>query len=94
MNRLQANICLICVTLCWSMEVVLYACIPEGVPAFATSVPAVAYAYPDVNVKLFAYIVLGNSTIFPIVLGIPMAIIMQEELGFSPYIEGKQTKDN
>ena len=37
MNRLQANICLLCVTLCWSMEVVLYACIPEGIPSFATA---------------------------------------------------------
>ena len=37
MNRLQANLCLLCVTLCWSAEVVLYACIPKGVPAFATS---------------------------------------------------------
>lgn len=37
MNRLQANICLTCVTLFWSMEVILYACIPEGIPAFATS---------------------------------------------------------
>jgi len=37
MNRLQANLCLLCVTLCWSAEIVLYACIPEGVPAFATS---------------------------------------------------------
>ena len=37
MNRLQANICLLCVTLCWSLEVILYACIPSGVPAFATS---------------------------------------------------------
>ncbi|MBQ4479579.1 MAG: DMT family transporter [Victivallales bacterium] len=37
MNRLQANICLLCVTLCWSMEVVLYACIPEGIPTFATA---------------------------------------------------------
>ena len=37
MNRLQANLCLLCVTLCWSAEVVLYACIPDGVPAFATT---------------------------------------------------------
>ena len=37
MNRLQANVCLLCVTLCWSAEVILYACIPDGVPAFATS---------------------------------------------------------
>ncbi len=37
MNRLQANLCLLCVTLCWSAEVVLYACIPDSVPAFATT---------------------------------------------------------
>ena len=37
MNRLQANLCLICVTLCWSAEIILFACIPAGVPAFATS---------------------------------------------------------
>jgi len=36
-NRLQANLCLVCVTLCWSAEVILYACIPAGVPAFATT---------------------------------------------------------
>ena len=54
--------------------------------------PAVAYAYPDVNAKMFACIVLGNSTIFPIVFGIPMAIILQEELGYSPYIEEELEK--
>lgn len=37
MNRLQANLCLLCVTLCWSAEVVLFGCIPDGVPVFATS---------------------------------------------------------
>ncbi len=37
MNRLQANLCLICVTLYWSAEVILYACIPKGIPLFATS---------------------------------------------------------
>lgn len=37
MNRLQANICLLCVTLCWSAEIILFACIPAGVPAFATT---------------------------------------------------------
>lgn len=36
-NRLQANICLLCVTLCWSSEVILFACIPAGLPAFATT---------------------------------------------------------
>lgn len=37
MNRLQANLCLICVTFYWSAEVILYACIPKGIPLFATS---------------------------------------------------------
>lgn len=37
MNRLQANICLICVTLCWSTEVVIFACIPDNVLPFATT---------------------------------------------------------
>lgn len=37
MNRLQANLCLLCVTLCWSAEIILFACIPPGVPAFATT---------------------------------------------------------
>ncbi len=37
MNRLQANICLICVTLCWSTEVVIFSCIPDNVLPFATT---------------------------------------------------------
>ena len=38
MNRLQANLCLICVTLCWSTEVIIFACIPDSVLPFATTV--------------------------------------------------------
>lgn len=37
MNRLQANICLICVTLCWSTEVIIFACIPKNVLPFSTT---------------------------------------------------------
>lgn len=37
MNRLQANICLICVTLCWSTEVIIFSCIPADVSPFATT---------------------------------------------------------
>lgn len=37
MNKLQANLCLICVTLCWSTEVIIFACIPNDVLPFATS---------------------------------------------------------
>ena len=51
--------------------------------------PAVAYAYPEVNAKFFALSVLGNTSVFPIVFGIPLAIVLQEELGFSPYTDEK-----
>ncbi len=37
MNKLQANICLICVTLCWSTEVIIFSCIPGNVLPFATT---------------------------------------------------------
>ena len=37
MNRLQANLCLICVTMCWSTEVIIFACIPKDVLSFATT---------------------------------------------------------
>ncbi len=37
MNKLQANLCLLCVTLCWSTEVIIYACISDGVSPYATT---------------------------------------------------------
>ena len=37
MNVFQANICLLCVTFCWSTEVILFACIPDTVSPFATT---------------------------------------------------------
>ena len=37
MNKLQANLCLICVTLCWSSEVIIYSCIPSSVLPFTTN---------------------------------------------------------
>lgn len=37
MNKLQANLCLLCVTLLWSTEVVIFACIPDSVLPFATT---------------------------------------------------------
>jgi len=37
MNRLQANLCLICVTLCWSTEVIIFSCIHDSVLPFATT---------------------------------------------------------
>ena len=37
MNKMQANLCLICVTLLWSTEVIIFACIPDTVVPFATT---------------------------------------------------------
>ena len=37
LNKLQANLCLICVTLLWSTEVIIFACIPDSVVPFATT---------------------------------------------------------
>ena len=46
--------------------------------------PSVALVYPDVDIALFAKAVFGNTAIFPIVLGIPLSILLQEEFGFVP----------
>jgi len=37
LNKMQANLCLICVTLLWSTEVIIFACIPDTVVPFATT---------------------------------------------------------
>lgn len=37
MNKLQANLCLVCVTFLWSTEVIIFACIPDSVIPFATT---------------------------------------------------------
>ena len=45
---------------------------------------AVAAAYPDVDVLLFALSVVGNHTVFPVLFGAPIAILLQEEMGKDP----------
>lgn len=46
--------------------------------------PFVALSYPEVDASLFFVTVLINSTAFPIFIGIPLLIFMQDELGFTP----------
>ena len=46
--------------------------------------PFVALSYPEVNATLFFFSVLINSIAFPLLLGIPLIILMQDELGFKP----------
>ncbi len=56
----------------------------SGVLEAAMITPAVAYFYPHENFVEFAGIVLLNDIAFPTLLGIPVIILMQEELGFKP----------
>lgn len=46
--------------------------------------PMVELSYPEVSSTLFAKTVMLNVSVFPIVLGIPLMILMQEELHFTP----------
>lgn len=46
--------------------------------------PSVAISYPEVDFGLFFGMVMINSLAFPILLGIPLLIILQEELGLTP----------
>ena len=43
--------------------------------------PAVALVYPDVDYWLFFLTVILNTSAFPIFLGIPLIIVLQEEVG-------------
>ena len=44
--------------------------------------PSVALVYPEVDWRLFAISVVCNTAVFPILFGIPLIILMKEELGF------------
>lgn len=45
---------------------------------------AVTNANPEIDASLFACRVMFDSSIFPIFMGIPMIMLMQEELGYCP----------
>ena len=44
--------------------------------------PSVAVFYPEVDWKLFFVTVVLNTALFPMFVGIPLTILIQEELGF------------
>jgi energy-coupling factor transport system substrate-specific component len=46
--------------------------------------PSVALVYPEVDALFFAQTVFLNNSLFPILLGIPLSILLQEEFGFRP----------
>jgi energy-coupling factor transport system substrate-specific component len=54
--------------------------------AFETAViaPSVALVYPEIDAVFLARAVFLNTAVFPIVIGIPLSILMQEEFGFVP----------
>lgn len=56
----------------------------SGAMQSAIITPAVALVYPEVDIAFFGWSVLANSTAFPIFFGIPLAILLHEELGFRP----------
>lgn len=48
--------------------------------------PAVKLLYPEIDMLLLFVTILLNGTVFPFMLGIPLMILMQEELGFKPVL--------
>ena len=54
--------------------------------------PAVKMIYPDVSGWVFAITVLLNSSVFALMLGTPLMILMHEELGFKPMPHLKKIK--
>jgi energy-coupling factor transport system substrate-specific component len=63
--------------LAYSVTVILAAVLESVIITWS-----VALIYPDVNWKVFALSVVLNTAVFPIVFGVPLVILMQEELGF------------
>ena len=53
--------------------------------------PAVYMFYPQVDIKMFAFLLLMNHALFPIAIGIPMLILMQEEMEVKP-IQAKKSR--
>ena len=62
----------------FALTVIVCACLQSLIIS-----PAVAGFYPDVDVALFATTVIGNGTLFPIVFGIPLIVVLQEEFGLA-----------
>ena len=46
---------------------------------------AVALVYPEISDELFAKAIFANMTLFPILIGIPVSALLQDEFGFVPH---------
>lgn len=51
--------------------------------------PSVKLIYPEVDIMLLSVTIFLNGSLFPLALGIPLMILMQEELGFNPIERGR-----
>lgn len=54
--------------------------------------PFVSLSYPEVDAGLFFVMVLINSSAFPLFVGIPLIILLQDELGFIPIKRAKNKR--
>ncbi len=62
----------------------LAATVASGAVEALLITPVVMLVYADVDAGLFAATVFLNGTVFPLLLGIPLMILMREEFGFRP----------
>ena len=46
---------------------------------------AVALVYPEIRDDMFAKAIFANMTLFPILIGIPVSALLQDEFGFVPH---------
>ena len=49
--------------------------------------PAVKLIYPEIDALLLSVTIFVNGSVFPLFLGVPLMILMQEELGVKPVIK-------
>lgn len=63
----------------YCLVIVVMAVVEDAIVA-----PAVKLVYPEVDFSFLAAAVFGNTAGFPIVLGIPLSILLQEEMGLKP----------
>lgn len=54
------------------------------IETFAIAKP-VSLIYPEINDVMLAKAIFANMVLFPILLGIPLAILLQEEFAFVPF---------
>lgn len=75
------------------LELLRHSLLLTLVSLFETAIlaPSVALVYPEVDALFFGQTVFFNNAVFPIVLGIPLSILLQEEFGFRPRTSQSQS---